>query len=73
LGTLIKLNSVYFLEPNIANSEFAAVGFTICTNTTTLTFDLTSDQEKKPSGVKKKGRNLQERTEEDPSPGWTEE
>jgi len=40
-----------------------------------LTFDLTSDQEKLPNNPSggKKGRNLQERTEEDPSPGWIEE
>jgi len=44
---------------------------------TSLTFDLTSDQEQLPSNRKnpfrgKKVRTLQERTEEDPSPGWTE-
>jgi len=41
-------NSVYFISPNITNSEFPSEGFTICTDTTSLTFDLTSDQEELP-------------------------
>jgi len=32
----------------LKNYEFASAGFTICTHTTSLTFDLTSDQEKLP-------------------------
>jgi len=44
---------------------FCIEGFTICTHTTSLTFDLTSDQEKLPKNRKKtftgkKGRTLQE-------------
>jgi len=42
----IQFNSVYFIQPNITNYVFASVGFTICTHTTSLTFDLTLDQEK---------------------------
>jgi len=50
----------------MTNYEFASEGFTICMHTTSLTFDLTSDQEKLPRKKKKnfhrgkKGRNLQE-------------
>jgi len=38
-----------------------------------LTFDLTSDQEQLPNNPSQgeKGKTLEERTEEDPSPGWT--
>jgi len=28
---MIQFNSVYFVEPNITNYEFASEGFTICT------------------------------------------
>jgi len=46
-------------------SDFASGDFTISTHMTSLTFDLTSDQEKIPRNGKKtftgkKGRNLQE-------------
>jgi len=47
--------------------------------TTSLTFDLTSDQEKRPRNRKKTftGKKREEpfrrATEEDPSPGWTDE
>jgi len=48
--------------------------FTICTHTTSLTFDLTSDQDKLPRNRRKKSEETFRRaTEEDPSPGWTEE
>jgi len=39
---------VYFVQPKITNYKFASAGFTICTHTTSLTFDLTSDQEQLP-------------------------
>jgi len=39
------LNSVYFVQPNITNYKFASEGFTIFTYTTSLSQDLTSDQE----------------------------
>jgi len=41
----IQFNSVYFVLPNITNYTFASEGFTICTHTTSLSQDLTSDQE----------------------------
>jgi len=50
----------------ITDYKLASEGFTICTYTTSLTFDLTSDQEKLQRNRKKtlsgkiKGRNLQE-------------
>jgi len=65
---VIVFNSVYFIQPNITHSEFSIAGFTICTHTASLTFDLTSDQ----------GKNFYRQetfsiaAEEDPSPGWTE-
>jgi len=71
-------NSIQFIlySPNITNYKFASGGFTICTHTTSLTFDLTSDQEKVPKHRRrknihadKKGRNLQERNRG----GWAEE
>jgi len=46
--------------------KFTSSGFTICTHSTSLTFDLTSDQEKLPKNRKKnfswgeKDRKLQE-------------
>jgi len=52
----VQFNSVYFIWPNITNYEFPSEGFTICTHTTSLTFDLTSDQEKLPGNI----RTLQE-------------
>jgi len=61
-----SLDSVYFVKPNITNYKFASEGFTICTHTTSLSQDLTSDQEKLPKNrknpftVKIKERNLQE-------------
>jgi len=56
---------------------YASEGFTICTHMTSLTFDLTLDQEKLPRIRKKPFREKREEifrraTEEDPSPGWTE-
>jgi len=73
----IKLNSVYFVQPNITNYKFASEGFTICTHSTSLTFDLTSDQEKLPRNRKnpftgKSEETLRRATEEDPSPGLTD-
>jgi len=44
------LNSVYFVEPIIKNDKFS---FTIWTHTTSLTFDLTSDQEKLQRNIQK--------------------
>jgi len=44
-------NSIQFMLPTYY--EFASAGFTICTHTTPLTFDLTSDQEKLPRNRKK--------------------
>jgi len=50
------------------------VGFTICTHTTSLTFDLTLDQEKLPRNrkktfhrEKKRKESFRRATEEDPS------
>jgi len=62
--------TVYFVLSNITNSKFVSEGFKICTHTTSLIFDLTSDQEKLPRDRKKTFRRA---TEEDPSPGWTDE
>jgi len=60
--------------------KFASEGFTICTQTTSLTFDLTSDRGKLPPKNKKLTFHREKRqepfrgaTEEDPSPGWTEQ
>jgi len=47
----IKFNSVYFIQPNITNYTMQ---FTICTHATSLTFDLTSDQEKRAKNIRKK-------------------
>jgi len=52
-------NSVYFIEPNITHYKFSSEGFTICTHTTSLTFDLTSDQEKLPRNREKKFTGLE--------------
>jgi len=46
---LLLLYSVYVVQPNITISEFASEGFTIWTHTTSLTFDLTSDQKPLPN------------------------
>jgi len=51
--------------PNITLYKFVSKGFTICTHTTSLTFDLTSDQEIREEPFRRA-------TEEDPSSGWTE-
>jgi len=54
------------------------VGFTICTHTTSLTFDLTSDQEKLPRNREKnfhrekREETFRRATKEELSPGWTE-
>jgi len=61
----IQFNSVYFILPNIKNYKFVSEGFTICTHTTSLSQNLTSDQEKlqemeKKSFTGKKVRDLQE-------------
>jgi len=75
-----QFNSVYFVQPIITHYKFASECFTICTHTTSLTFDLTSDQEELPRNRKKtlsQGKKSEEpfrrATEEDPSPGWTDE
>jgi len=44
----IQVNSVYSVQPKITNYKFASEGVNICTHATSLTFDLTSDQEKLP-------------------------
>jgi len=50
----------------------------LCPHTTSLTFDLTSDQEilprnrKKPFTGRKREEPFRRATEEDPSPEWTE-
>jgi len=46
------LNSVYFVSPDIKNYKCSTEGFTVCTHTTPLTFDLTSEQEKLPRNNK---------------------
>jgi len=62
----LGFNSLHFIRSNITKKKCASAGFTICTHTTSLTFDLTSDQEKLPQNREnkllqgKKGRNLQE-------------
>jgi len=40
-------------SPISQNLKFASEGFTICTHMTSLTFDLTSDQEQLPKNLKK--------------------
>jgi len=52
-GEIIQFNSVCFVSPIITDHTFASEGFTICTHRTSLTFDLTSDQEKLPRNRKK--------------------
>jgi len=69
----LNFNSVNLIQPNITNYELASEGFTICTHTTSLTFDLTSDQEKLPTNRKKtfhwekREETFRRATEEDPS------
>jgi len=59
---------------SIINYKFASEGFTICTHTTSLTFDLTSDQEKLPRNREKKTFTRKKSKERgDPSPGRTEQ
>jgi len=76
---LIQFNSVYFVKPNNTNYKFTSEGFTICAHTTSLSQDLTSDQEKLPKNRKKtfhkekREDTFRRATEEDPSPGWTED
>jgi len=79
---LVYSTSVYFRKPNITDYEFPSEGFTTCTHTTSLTFDLTSDQGKKKNSQEiekklftgqKSGEPFRRATEEDPSPGWTEQ
>jgi len=54
------------------------LGFTICTHTTSLSQDLTSNQEQLPRDRRntftgeKREETVRRATEEDPSPGWTE-
>jgi len=70
----IQFNSVYFVKPIITNYNFASEGFTICTHTTSLSQDLTSDQEKRPRNRKKtfhrekREETFRRATKEDPSP-----
>jgi len=47
--SVVTFNSVYFIQPDITNDKFASEDFTISTHMTSLTFVLTSDQEKLPS------------------------
>jgi len=70
-----QLNSVYLYSPfsqitNVPQSALQSVHIDI------LTFDLTSDQEQLPNNPSV-GKNREEpfrrATEEDPSPGWTEQ
>jgi len=44
----IQFNSVHFISSIIINYKFALKGFKICTHTTSLSQDLTSDQEQLP-------------------------
>jgi len=64
-----------FVSPDFTNYKFVSEGFTICTHRHPC--PRTSHRIRKNSQItlhgEKKGRNLQERTEEDPSPGWTDE
>jgi len=48
-----NIHPVYFVQPTITNDKCASEGFTICSHTTSLTFDLTSDQEQLPRNRKK--------------------
>jgi len=55
LFRILCTNSVYLISPNITDfkKKLPSGGFTICTHMTSLTFDLTSDQEKLPRNRKK--------------------
>jgi len=73
--------AVYFIQPNITNLDFSSEGFTICTHTTSLTFDLSHRIRKNYQGIEeknlsrgeKKGKKMFRRaTEEDLSPAWRE-
>jgi len=64
---MLLFNSVYFVYAIITNYKIALEGFTICTHTTSLSQEITSDQKKLPRNRRKKtftgkikGRNLQE-------------
>jgi len=67
-----------FISPNITHYKFASEGFPICTHTTSLTFDLPSDQKQLPKNKnklfhkEKREEPFMRATEEDPSPGWTD-
>jgi len=71
---MIQFNAVYFIQPTITNYEFASEGLTICTHTTSLSQDPTSEKEKIPRNRKKtftgkqREETFREATEEDPSP-----
>jgi len=41
--TKIQFNFVYFIQPNITNYKFSSVDLTVCTHTTSLSQELTSD------------------------------
>jgi len=70
LEAVAYLHSLHIVHRNLK--------VTICTHTTSLTFDLTSDQEKLPRNRKKhftskeREETFRRATDEDPSPGWTE-
>jgi len=53
--------------------KFASEGWTICTHTTSLTFDPKQIRRKKLSREKKGEEIFRRATEEDPSPGWIEQ
>jgi len=76
---MVQFNSVNFVLPNITNYTFTSEGFTICTHTTSLSQDLTSDQEKLPRnrektfhGGKKGKKPSGEQQKRIPLPGWIE-
>jgi len=72
-----SFNLVYFVSPIITNYKFASEGFTVCTHTTSLTFDLTSEKlpknRKKNLHRRKREETFRRETEEDSSPRWTEQ
>jgi len=74
----IQFNSVYFVKPNITNYKLASGGLTICTHITSLSQDLTLNQEKLPRYRKNPfmGNKLNKPSGEQqtriPLPGWTE-
>jgi len=80
----VQFKSVYFVQPNITNFGYtkkcASEGFTTCTHTTSLTFDLShrirnnsQEIEKKTFAGEKSEEPFRRATEEDPSAGWTEQ